>query len=59
MVDRPQGRGARLRLRFGAPESGRINVRFGALSGHKPDIVSCPLSADFVAKVPRERRQPA
>jgi hypothetical protein len=26
-------------------ESGRINVRFGALSGHKPDIVPCPLSA--------------
>jgi hypothetical protein len=26
-------------------ESGRINVRFGALSGHKSDIVACPLSA--------------
>jgi hypothetical protein len=26
-------------------ESSRINVRFGAVSGHKPDIVSCPLSA--------------
>jgi hypothetical protein len=32
-------------------EGGPINVRFGALSGHKSDIVICPLSADFVAKV--------
>ena len=26
-------------------ESGRIKVRFGARCGHKPGIVSCPLSA--------------
>jgi hypothetical protein len=25
---------------------GPINVRFGALSGHKSDIVRCPLSAN-------------
>jgi hypothetical protein len=26
-------------------EGGLINVRFGALSGHKSDIVICPLCA--------------
>jgi hypothetical protein len=32
------------------------HVRFAPKSGHQPMRRACPLSADFVAKVPREKQ---